>query len=229
MVIFNEKKKMLTLVTLSVIACVIMFVIEKYLHPEFMIKSALKVTIFIFSIIVYYLISKDRFTLLNIKDTDRSNFIKVFLLGIIIFILILVGYYLIKGFVDFENIKENLLNKEGVTKDNFLFVSLYISIINSFLEELFFRAHIFGKMKELNYRKLGYLVSPLLFSLYHVSIIDSWFTPHLFILFVIGLFIVGAVFNFIMEKTNTFLAPWIVHVFANIGINTIGFIMLGVI
>lgn len=41
--------------------------------------------------------------------------------------------------------------------------------------------------------------------------------------------IVGYIFNYITEKSASFLASWIVHIFANLAINTIGFMMLGII
>lgn len=229
MAILNEKKKVSLLVILSVIACIIMFFIEKYLHPGFFLKSILKIAVFLSSVAIYYKVTKDKFDLLGLKDLNRTNFYRILRLGLVVFIFILIGYYFMKNYIDLDNIKENLLSKEGITKDNFIFVSIYISVVNSLLEEFFFRGHIFGKLKSLNYKKLGYIFSPILFSLYHIAIIDSWFTPALFGLFVIGLVVVGVFFNFIMEKANSFLAPWIVHAFANLGINTIGFIMLGVL
>ncbi len=46
---------------------------------------------------------------------------------------------------------------------------------------------------------------------------------------IVGLMLVGYIFNYITEKLDSFLASWIVHIFANLAINTIGFIMLGII
>lgn len=41
--------------------------------------------------------------------------------------------------------------------------------------------------------------------------------------------IVGYIFNYLAEKYESFLASWVVHIFANLAINTIGFMMLGII
>jgi len=71
--------------------------------------------------------------------------------------------------------------------------------------------------------------SSLAFSLYHVAIISAWFNIWIFILIIVGLMFVGYIFNYITEKLDSFLASWIVHIFANLAINTIGFMMLGII
>ena len=42
-----------------------------------------------------------------------------------------------KGFVDFSQVTATLQEKHGITGENFIFVSLYISLANSFLEEFF--------------------------------------------------------------------------------------------
>lgn len=222
-------KKIVKLTIISILALVLMYYVEAFIRPGFLIKSILKLGSFSLAILIYYKTSRDNIRLFNFSDINKSSFKTITFIAIAVFFLILIGYYLMKDFIDLSNIKDNLLEKEKITKDTFLYVALYISFINSLLEEIFFRGFIFGEMKNQGFRKLGYIVSPVLFALYHIAIIDSWFTLPIFLLFTIGLVGVGIVFNYIYERSNTFIGPWLIHIMANFGINTIGFIMLGII
>ncbi len=223
----NKELKLLLLI--SFLACLGMFIFESQFSPNFLVKSGVKVSIFCIGIFLYYALTENKFTQANIKKISLKKLRFNLAIGGAVFILLLLGYYLISGFIDLENIKANLLTREKISKENFVYVSLYISIVNSFLEELFFRGFIFGEMKEKGHRRLGYLWSPALFALYHISIVDSWFSPVIFVLIILGLFMVGVFFNYLMEKADSFIGSWIVHGMSNVAINLIGFIMLGII
>lgn len=222
-------KKLNILFVLTIIALAFMYYVEAFWLPGFMIKSISKLTSFGLAITIYYQLTKEEFALFDFFKLNKKSLKYILVLALAVFFLILLGYALINNLIDLDNIKDNLLKKEKITKETFPYVALYISFINSFLEELFFRGFLFGNMKSLGKRKLGYLISPLLFALYHIAIIDSWFNLPIFILVTIGLFAVGVFFNYLYEQSNSYIGPWMVHILANFGINTIGFIMLGII
>jgi CAAX amino terminal protease family. len=48
-------------------------------------------------------------------------------------------------------------------------------------------------------------------------------------LLIAGLFFAGLVFNWLNEKAETIYASWMVHMFANFAINTIGYILFGIL
>lgn len=222
-------KKLNILFVLTIIALAFMYYVEAFWQPGFLLKSISKLTSFGLAIAVYYQLTREEFALFGFSQINKKSLKYILTLAVAVFLLTLLGYALIKNLIDLDNIKDNLLRKEKITKETFPYVALYISFVNSFLEELFFRGFLFGNMKSLGKRKLGYLISPLLFALYHIAIIDSWFSTPVFILMTVGLFGVGVFFNYLYEKANSFIGPWIVHILANFAINTVGFIMLGII
>ena len=57
----------------------------------------------------------------------------------------------------------------------------------------------------------------------------GWFGPWVFIIIMAGLFAGGLIFNCLNEKSSTLYPSWLVHMFANFGINTVGFILFGLI
>ena len=153
----------------------------------------------------------------------------IFIFVICVYFFIIILFFLLRDYIDLDVIRNNLLAKENITASNFVYVSLYISFVNSFLEELFFRGFMFLSLTKSSSRRFAYFISSLAFSLYHVAIISAWFNIWIFILIIVGLMFVGYIFNYITEKLDSFLASWIVHIFANLAINTIGFMMLGII
>ena len=120
------------------------------------------------------------------------------------------------------------MTNENITKDNFILVYGYIIFVNSFLEEIFYRGLAFVEYRSIFGTKFAYIFSSLLFSLYHISIISSWFNPFIFVLIIALLFVAGLILDYITEKCNSYIAAWIIHMTANMSINTIGvLIMLG--
>ena len=115
----------------------------------------------------------------------------------------------------------------GITKSNFLYVTLYISILNSFLEEFFFRGYGFITLKKYTKKRFAYIFSPILFAIYHIGMLINSFNPAIIILLIIGLFIGGCIFNYLNEKNNNIYVSRLVHMFCNLGINTVGAILFG--
>jgi len=117
----------------------------------------------------------------------------------------------------------------GITPNNFIYVSLYISLMNSFLEEFFFRGFVFITLKKHTNKKFAYIYSSSLFAIYHIGMLLELFYPLTLALLLIGLIIGGCIFNYLNEKNNNIYPSWFVHMFANFGINTVGFILFGIL
>lgn len=224
----NDKKRMYYLCSLVIIACLTMAWVELVLSPVYLVKSVIKLFLFLVIPLGYCFMDKEvSFTKLFVLD--KKQIAHALILGFIVYVFILGSYLLIGPFFDFSNVTVTLENNIGVNKTNFVFVALYISFINSFLEEFFFRGFSFLSIKILASRKVAYVFSASAFSIYHVAIMTGWFTPVLFILLIFSLFVAGIIFNWLNERSNTIYPSWIVHLSANLAINTIGFMLFGII
>ena len=220
------KKRSTTLVLfVTVICCIVMALVDGVLRPSYAVKSAIKIAIFMLIPLVASKLDRSVLYLQLLRPT-KKGFLPAIALGIGIYVVILGGYFLVSPFFDFSQIAGALTDNAGVTKDNFLYVSLYISFANSFLEEFFFRGFVFTNLKQHSGRKLAYIFSAAAFSLYHVAMMIGWFSPALFLLVMVGLVIGGMIFNWLNEKLDTIYCSWLTHMFANFAINTIGFILL---
>lgn len=209
----------------AVVCCAVMAVVDGVLRPGYAPKSAIKAGLFLLVPLLVSLSDRD-VVYLGLLGPKKKGIGIALLLGIGIYAVILGAYFLIGPYFDFSAIAGSLTENAGVTADNFLYVSLYISFVNSFLEEFFFRGFVFTNLARLHKRGFAYGFSGLLFALYHVAMMVGWFSPLLFVLVMAGLTVGGMLFNWLNEKLDTIYASWLSHMFANFAINTIGFILL---
>ncbi len=220
-----KKRSTLLILTVTVICCLAMALVDGVLRPGYAVKSAIKLALFM--LIPLIASTTDRSVLyLSLLRPKKKGLLAAIALGVGIYGVILGTYFLVSPFFDFSQIAGALTENVGVTKDNFLYVSLYISFANSFLEEFFFRGFVFTNLKRHASRKWAYVFSAAAFSLYHVAMMVGWFSPLLFLLVMAGLVIGGMIFNLLNEKLDTIYGSWLTHMFANFAINTIGFMLL---
>ena len=84
-------------------------------------------------------------------------------------------------------------------------------------------------LKETSSKVFAYVFSSALFSFYHVGMTIGWFHPLVYMLALLGLFIGGCIFDYLNEKCKSVYPSWLVHMFANFAINTIGFMLFGLL
>ena len=225
----DRKNTALLLITV-VISSVVMILVDGVMKPPYLYKSFLKIILFLLLPLGYFLIHKEQIgDLKKLFCPKKKDFLLALLLGAGVFAVILCGYFLLREHIDFSGIRDSLTNGMGVTEENFIWVSLYIAFINSLLEEFFFRGYAFLLLKKQGNRVLAYVFSSAMFAFYHVGMLSGWFQIWIYILSMLGLFVGGCIFNFLNEKCENIYPSWIVHMFANFAINTVGFILFGII
>ena len=141
-------KKFIQLISLGLLGCIIMISLEATIMPQFLYKSMIKVGVFGGCMMIYYILNRKTsfFDMLRVKN-KKQLFISIGF-GIGVYGVILLGYYLFRDFIEPEKITSNLLEKENISRENFLYVAIYISVINSLLEELFFRGFLFLELRK---------------------------------------------------------------------------------
>lgn len=226
----EENGKRLYMILSIVLCAAAMCVVDAVIKPNYWIKSAIKVGLFLLVPSIYFLVNREE--LAQIKGLFRMRWKKTawaLALGVGVYGVIFGGYLLLRGTFDFSGIAGKLTADTGVSAKNFLYVSLYVSIVNSFLEELFFRGFGFLALKRVTSRKFAYGFSALLFAIYHGGMTAGYYHIGIFLLTLFALFVAGLMFNFLNEKSETIYPSWLVHMFANFGINTVGFLLFGMI
>ncbi len=94
---------------------------------------------------------------------------------------------------------------------HFLLFAFYFVLINPVLEELFWRGLIYHRCRDWMPEQTAMLVSSIVFGSYHWLILQTSFTPLGAILATVSVIVGGVVFSFFYRKTNSLLAPILVH------------------
>ena len=221
------RKQARIIIVITIFVCVCMGFVDAVIQPGYIVKSAIKMLLFLCVPILYAIYNKS----CNFKKLfvpNKSGLLIAILLGVGVYSVVLGAYFVFRNIFDFSALTSSLTESTGVDRSNFLIVALYISFANSFLEEFFFRGFSFLTLKEVSSRKLAYSVSAALFSLYHIAMMIGWFDLPVVLLALIGLFVGGLIFNYINEKFNTIYLSWLIHMFANFATNTIGYILFNI-
>lgn len=220
-----KKRSAVAVMVVTVLCCLIMALVDGVIRPGYAVKSAIKIVVFLLIPLIASR-GKCEIVYLSLLKPKMKGLLPAIGLGLGIYGIILGGYFIVSRFYDFSVIAGALTSNAGVTGENFLYVSLYISFVNSFLEEFFFRGFTFTNLKRNIGRMAAHLFSATAFCLYHVAMMVGWFSPVLFLLVMAGLVIGGMIFNWLNEKVDTIYCSWLTHMFANFAINTVGFILL---
>ena len=222
-------KKIIIMLSIFLFSIAVTFV-DAFIHPDYFVKILIKIIFFLALPMLFFIKNKDDFKdFKKLFVFKKKGILSSFLLGIGVYAIILIGYFVSRRFVDFSKVTSNLTSGMGITANNFVYVSLYISLMNSFLEEFFFRGFGFITLKKYTSRKVAYLFSPILFAIYHVGMLVGMFHIAVIFLLLAGLIVGGCIFNYLNEKNENIYSSWFVHMFANFAINTIGFILFGII
>lgn len=216
--------KKLHIPILVIIACIVMGIVDAVIQPGYAIKSAIKIIMFLLIPIVYGLFLKE-FNIKNLMKPDKKGLCIAIGLGFAVYAVVLGAYWVFKDVFDFSELTTSLNETTGVNKSNFIWVAIYISFVNSLLEEFFFRGFSFITLKKLTSRRFAYVFSSMVFALYHIAMMIGWFGLPVILISLVGLFIGGMIFNRFDEKSENIYLSWLIHMFANFATNTIGFVL----
>ena len=218
----DEKKSRIIGLILTALVLILAFAVEWFIQPGYLIKSIIKVATFGGVIALFASLSKKNIK--EIIDFNKPERIGKLVICIAVFFVgIGILAFAFHNMISWSGIRESLVTKEGLTRKNCFFVFSYIIIVNSFLEEAFFRGFI---PKMFSKKPVGFVISAVLFSVYHIGIIGSWFNVLIFMICVIGLTLVGLFLQWVEHHFKTIIANWMVHASANIAINVIGTLLI---
>ena len=207
-------RKSIPIIFAIVLACLVMAYMDCVVQPGYAAKSAIKLLLF----------SAAAFGCGFRGGLRREGLRFALVLGGMIFAVILGAFFLFRSFIDLDSIAAGMLKKEGISRENFLWVALYISIVNSFLEELLFRGLAYLQLRRFAGEGFAMVFSAAAFALYHVAILRGWFVWWVYALCLLGLFVGGLIFN-ALDRRGSLLPSWLAHAAANLAINIIGMMM----
>lgn len=224
-----KKKQSLYIILAVTLLSLAVTLIDAFIAPAYFVKVLFKVIFFLLIPMSYFFFFKsEKEGFKKLFRFQKQTMPKALLFGVAIYAVILGGYFLTRNYFDYSGIVSSI-GKMGIDGDNFLYVSIYIALINSFLEEFFFRGFGFITLSAHTGKRFAYIFSSALFAVYHAGMMRGMFELPILILVFVGLFIGGCIFNYLNGSSENIYTSWAAHMFANFAINTVGFIVLGVI
>ena len=221
--------------SISIMISVLIFslaitLIDAFVQPNYFIKIPIKIIFFLALPMMFFVKHKEEFEeFKKLFVFKKSGIIKALILGVGVYAVILLGFLFTRNIIDYSNVTSSLTEGMGITAENFIYVSLYISLMNSFLEEFFFRGYGFITLKKYISRRTAYIFSSSIFAVYHVGMLIGMFHFGPLVILLLGLIVGGCIFNYLNELNDNIYPSWFVHMFANFAINTVGFILFGVL
>jgi membrane protease YdiL (CAAX protease family) len=112
--------------------------------------------------------------------------------------------------IDEATIVDKIDQQFGVDRTTVLLVAPFTILLNSLLEESFYRGFSFGLLVRKNLA-VGYLLPAVAFTVQHVLFIYHWVSVLPLVLAIVGLFVLALLLEAMYGRFDTIVAPWIVH------------------
>jgi len=163
---------------------------------------------------------------------DRSSLLWGNAAGLGLCALLFLGYFrLFRDAAFLQSVPEQIhekLSGFGVTgPGRFAAMSVFVILINSSMEELYWRWFVHGGLRKHMAWPIAAVISSTAFSLHHFIYLRSYFGS--FSIALAGTVIVGLaglLFAVLWERTDNILSAWICHAWADVGIMLVGYLML---
>lgn len=205
------------------VGCAVMAVVDGVIQPGYAVKSLVKLLLFLG--LPLWWSRRTGISLRPLFAWPRQGLGLAVCTGIGVFAVILGGFFLTRNLFDFSGLTAALTAGTGVRRENFLWVALYISFVNSLLEEFFFRGFGFLLLRRFLPRTRALGLSCLAFALYHVAMTLGWYGLPVLLLTLAGLAAGGWIFCRLDEYSGSLWLSWVVHLGANLATNAIGFLL----
>jgi len=217
--IFSMLSRSHIILIYSLIVCVLLYITENIYHPVYTIQMLQKVVSFLVMPLILGYIWKYRVG--RAGKMGRTSVIYGVSLGLVSMVVIGVTYMLLSDMLDWSAIGASM-EARGITETTFILVFIYIMFGNSLLEEYFFRGIVHYNMLGIS-RVGAYVLSALMFSLYHITIFGTWFSGWILGLALFWLIAWWVFFSWLYQKTWGIWSAWIFHIFADLMILIIGY------
>lgn len=220
----NNKKMFLPLS--FVLALLGYYLLVKSLQPTYVVKAAVKLILF-FGLPIAYFYLCGNISLLRQRLLPSpfpwKRLLKLLLPGITMIVLINILADPLVALFGIEQIVNDVVSRTRTSKAILLIAFIYIPFINGLAEEIFFRGFYYLEIAQIYRGSAASIFSAFLFALYHLALINSWFSWQVLLLSMSGLFAIGLILNALVKKNGDILGAWLLHAIANIAILSISF------
>ena len=137
------------------------------------------------------------------------------------------GLFLLLGdrLLDKARIVDQLGAQFSVTAKIVVPIGLFTIVVNSLLEEFFYRGFGVGLLRRRS-RLLAALLPAAVFTAHHLLFLRSWLDPLPLTIAAAGLLVFALALAWLYEQAGSIVAPWVTHVIADLAMMSIAASML---
>lgn len=140
----------------------------------------------------------------------------------------LCAYIMFRGYFDAGAVADQLAGTTGTSPETILWIGLFIIVINSVIEEYFWRGFLFRELNDLVPVWLAHLLTGIGFSLHHAVFYIHWFNGGLIALATVGLFGFSVIMNIVFIRFRDLFSCWVIHAAVDVVQIYIGIRLIGI-
>ena len=110
--------------------------------------------------------------------------------------------------------------------DNFWVFALVLSLVNSLVEELYWRWFVYGTLRRVLTRGPALLLGAGAFSAHHFVVASGFVDFPWYLAGGMAVFLAGVIWNLMFEKQRTLVGAWIAHIVVDLAILWVGYKLL---
>lgn len=125
-----------------------------------------------------------------------------------------------------DRIRAKLAEFNAATPARFWALIAFLSIVNSFLEEYYWRWFVFGRLRKYMPVFAAIVISSLAFMGHHVIVLWVYFPGRFWsavVPFSLAIAFGGAVWAWLYHKSGSIVGPWISHLIVDVAVMSIGY------
>jgi membrane protease YdiL (CAAX protease family) len=125
-----------------------------------------------------------------------------------------------------ERLRSKLRDFCAATPLRYAALVAFLSVINSFLEEYYWRWFVFARLKKYVPLAAAIVISSLGFMSHHIIVLSVYFPGRFWsavVPFSLAIALGGGVWAWIYQKSGSLIGPWISHLIVDVAVMTIGY------
>ena len=157
-------------------------------------------------------------------ELSRAGLVAGLVGGTALGLIIVLAYWLLaRDSLDFSEL-QRFVTQAGIdSPGKYLGLALYLTLVNSLIEEYVFRWFIFVQLSRLLPTGLALLASALVFTVHHSLVLSAYVPWHFNLLASAGVFGGGLIWSYLYQRYGRIWPAYLCHIGADIGVFIIGY------
>lgn len=113
--------------------------------------------------------------------------------------------------------------------NHFLIFAVFLSVIHSLIEEVYWRGFVFGNLRRLIPTGWAHLAAGVAFSAHHIVVLSQFFSIELAWFLGMSVGVGGLLWTWLFTRQGSLLGAWVSHMVVDFGIMAIGAHLMGLL